>query len=172
MSQPSLYLVCGLPGSGAQTYARAISEKSKFPFITMENIPTFLRDPREYYPGNRRVWNQVHTCMMNKQSCICYVPGITYADRIPFVYLFPAFRYHHLIWIKANLSICRMNSPLFSISEFLAMRKAIDKVTPNDIIDWDSVSIFKNVDNKLFTHGVYISPTFAIDIDGEGSVFV
>ena len=65
-----------------------------------------------------------------------------------------------------------MNSPLFSISEFLAMRKAIDKVTPNDIIDWDSVSIFKNVDNKLFTHGVYISPTFAIDIDGEGSVFV
>lgn len=166
----SLYLVCGLPGSGAQTYAYTISQKSKFSFITVDHMDNFMRDPPDYYPIYRTVWNKVHSCMINDLSCVCYVPGLTYLDRITFLLLFPEFKYHHLVWVNAPVSVCLANCNIFSYGEIFRMRKIIDKVTRDDICDWSTVTILKNIKNEIFIKGIYCSPTFAVDT-GEENIF-
>lgn len=157
-----MFLMCGHPGSGKSTYARAIAAMNHIRYLSIDDMyATFNGDPTSH-ENKFDVWmtffRQIHAAEVAWQDVVVDTNAPTRADRLEFLNWFSSFE-HYLIWVDADEDLCLANNKrrsrvipeeqmksLFGVFEAPAGKEAILNKTRSE---WRGIFHIQNENNHF-----------------------
>lgn len=163
MSKPTLYMMCGLSGSGKTTFAKAFASEHNLRYINPDRFYEILNGDECNHYNEFEVWMAIfralHMAEQDKVNTIFDTNALTVVDRTQILNWFPDFE-PILIYICADFNLClKNNASRRRVVPEAAMHGMMQKLEPpsfNEDARWKEMYVYKNDNNKLTLKKHYI----------------
>ena len=143
--KPMLFLVCGLPGAGKTTFAKAFAQANNFKYISIDDCYTDLNGDETDHSNKFQAWilfySRINLCQVMNEHVVVEAMSLDHYARHEFISWFPDFS-HHLILITNDFEECCRNVALrrrkISHSGMLELKDRFELPDSTEQAEWDS----------------------------------
>lgn len=143
--KPMLFLVCGLPGAGKTTFAKAFAQANNFKYISIDDCYADLNGDETDHSNKFQAWvlfySRINLCQVMNEHVVVEAMSLDHFARHEFITWFPGFS-HHLIIITNDFEECCRNVALrrrnISREGMLELKDKCRYPDINEQKEWDS----------------------------------
>ena len=143
--KPMLFLVCGLPGAGKTTFAKAFAQANNFKYISIDDCYADLNGDETDHSNKFQAWilfySRINLCQAMNEHVVAEAMSLDHYARHEFISWFPSFS-HHLILITNDFEECCRNVALrrrnISREGMLELKDRCRYPDINEQREWDS----------------------------------
>lgn len=150
-----MFLMSGMSGAGKTEFSKRFSDENNLQYMGIEDFYAKRFGSELIHQDEEAVWadfeKALHKCEADSIDIIIDTNSPRRADREWFVERFPVYNIS-LIIVEAELSICLKNNQTrarkIPDDEMIAIYKSLEKVTDDEMKNYDAVFLYRNTDNS------------------------